>query len=220
MATALADFEGFLHSDHGFPALVECGLVHAQFETIHPFLDGNGRVGRLLITFLLCHRGVLERPLLYLSYYLKRNRDEYYERLTAVRVDGDWEGWLTFFLRGVAETAAEATETARRIVELRESNRLLVHARGFGTNAARLAGELLFERPIVNVRLVATMLGVTFRTASKLVAELVELELLKEVTGGNRGRVFRFEPYLALFDESTSEPDLTTPIEVTEPLLL
>jgi Fic family protein len=216
MTSALFDFEKFLHSDHRLPALIECGLAHAQFETIHPFLDGNGRVGRLLITFLLCHRNVLERPLLYLSYFLKRHREEYYRRLTSIRVDGDWEGWLGFFLRGVAETATEATATARRIVELRENNRALVHSRGLGSNAAQLAGELLLERPIVNIKLVASMLNVTFATASKIVGDLVELQLLREITGGRRGRVFRFEPYLRLFDEGESDVDPLTPIQGTE----
>ena len=110
MHAALGDLERFLHDDSACPPLIHVGLAHAQFETIHPFLDGNGRVGRLLITFLLVHRGVLHRPLLYLSHYLKRHRTEYYDRLMAVRERGDWEGWLTFFLRGVGDTAEEATQ--------------------------------------------------------------------------------------------------------------
>ncbi|TAK67226.1 MAG: Fic family protein, partial [Dehalococcoidia bacterium] len=120
MNDALDNFERFLHERGDLPVLIHCGIAHAQFETIHPFLDGNGRVGRLLITFQLCHENVLQRPLLYLSNFLKRNRVEYYDRLMAVRTAGDWEGWLRFFLRGVAETAEEATLTARSIVSLRE----------------------------------------------------------------------------------------------------
>ena len=218
MLTALHDFETFLHSRNPLPTLVECALAHAQFETIHPFVDGNGRVGRLLITFLLCHRGVLERPLLYLSYYLKRHRAEYYDRLTAIRVDGDWEGWLRFFLTGVAETAIEATTTARQILELRERHRELIHTRRLGVNAARLVGEILFERPLVNVKLVALMLGVTFKTASKIVSALVELELLREITGGHRGRVYRYEPYLKLFDDPNPAAGPTVPVQVTDSL--
>ena len=131
MKTALGQLETFLHADHGLPPLVECALAHAQFETIHPFLDGNGRVGRLLIAFLLVHRGVLHRPLLNLSYYLERHRAAYYDRLTAIREDGDWEGWLRFFLTGVQETAEEAVSTARAIVDLREPHQ---------TTAADVAG--------------------------------------------------------------------------------
>lgn len=125
MHRALDNFERFLHRDNDMPALVHCGIAHVQFETIHPFLDGNGRVGRLLIAFLLVHRGVLHRPLLYLSAYLKHRRTEYYDRLMAVRTRGDWEGWLRFFLLGIAMTAEEATTTARAIVQLRE--KIIVH---------------------------------------------------------------------------------------------
>jgi Fic family protein len=127
---ALGDFEIFVHDDDLLPPLVLCGFAHAQFETIHPFLDGNGRVGRLLITFLLVYRGILHRPLLYLSYFFKLHRVEYYDRLTAVRIDGDWEGWLRFFLRGIQETATEATETARRIVRMAQEHRQLVQNAG------------------------------------------------------------------------------------------
>jgi len=120
---ALGEWETFLHRDDGFPSLVTIALAHVQFETIHPFLDGNGRVGRLLITFLLTECGVLHKPVLYLSHYFKRHRQEYYERLQAVRDRGEWEAWLAFFLRGVAEVAVEAAETARRILQLREEHR-------------------------------------------------------------------------------------------------
>lgn len=118
MHQALDNFEKFLHDTTSFPVLIHCGLAHAQFETIHPFIDGNGRIGRLLITFLLCQRGVLQRPLLYLSYYLKAHRAQYYDRLMAIRHDGDWEGWLKFFLRGVYEVSQAATATARAILNL------------------------------------------------------------------------------------------------------
>ena len=123
MMSALGNLEKFLHEQDALPALVQCGLAHAQFETIHPFLDGNGRVGRLLITLLLCERKILAHPLLYLSVYLKAHRSEYYDRLMAVRTSGDWEGWLRFFLRGVAEVSVAATQTARAILKLREESR-------------------------------------------------------------------------------------------------
>ncbi len=198
MTAALSDLEGFLHTasaDH----LVDAGIAHAQFETIHPFLDGNGRVGRLLITFLLVHHGILRRPLLYLSYYLKMHRSEYYDRLMAVRLRGDWEGWLRFFLDGVATTATEATETAERIFELREQHRATV-IEETGPNGLLLLSEL-FRRPLINVKVAALVLGVTFPTANRLIARFEELGLVREVTGQRRSRLFRYEPYLRLFDE-------------------
>src|SRR6266511_4328081 len=188
MRQALDDFERFFHREERQPVLIEAALAHAQFETIHPFLDGNGRVGRLLITFLLVHRGVLRAPLLYLSHYLKLHRTEYYDRLTAVRVRGDWEGWLRFFLEGVATTAEEAAETAERIFELRESHHALVMEEA-GAPGLRLLSAL-FDRPLVNVRYLARVLEVSFPTANRLVARFEELGLLREVTGQRRSRRF------------------------------
>jgi Fic family protein len=204
MHAALDDFERFLHEEHALPVLVHVGLAHAQFETIHPFIDGNGRVGRLLITFLLVLRGVLHRPLLYLSHYLKRNRAEYYDRLMAIRLRGDWEGWLRFFLRGAAETATEATETARAILELRERHREAIQDRA-GLNGVRLL-DLLFDRPLVNVNLVKDELGISFATANNLVGHLEQAGLLNEITGGRRGRIFRYDPYLALLRDDEPTP--------------
>jgi Fic family protein len=207
MHDALGDLERFLHEGDDLPALVHAALAHAQFETIHPFVDGNGRVGRLLITFMLCHRGVLHRPLLYLSHYLKAHRAEYYNLLMAVRERGDWESWVRFFLTGVANTAEEAVETARTIIELRDEHRARVDDDRLGMNGLRLA-ELLFERPLINVNLVKDALGLSFVTANKLIERLVALGLLEEVTGGRRNRVFRYTPYLAQFVE---EPTASRP---------
>ncbi len=200
MQTALDNFEKFLH-DASQPVLVQCGLAHAQFETIHPFLDGNGRVGRLLITFLLCERNVLHRPLLYLSLFLKTHRSEYYDRLMAVRRDGHWEGWLEFFLRGIVEVSRSATETARAILHLRETHRQWIGDRLAGRAAlgTRLL-DYLFEQPIVSVPLVEKRLDCSFATANKLVEQLVELGLVREMTGWQRNRRYRYDPYLALFD--------------------
>jgi Fic family protein len=197
---ALSDLERYLHSDDGLPLLVRIGLAHAQFETIHPFLDGNGRVGRLLITLLLCERGVLSQPVLYLSLYLRANRTEYYERLQRVRDEGDWEGWLRFFLRGVAEVSAEATETARRILAMREEHRRLVteHFGRAAANGHRLL-DLLCERPIISSKQVQEHLGVTAVGADGLVARLTKLGLVLEITGQKRNRRWRYEPYVALF---------------------
>jgi Fic family protein len=192
MHTALDDLEAFLH-DESLPAVVHAAVAHAQFETIHPFADGNGRVGRLLITFLLCHRGVAHRPLLYLSHYLKHHRSAYYDHLTAVRA-GDWEGWLRFFLAGVAQTAEEATTTAEAIIALQHDHRTQISASGLGVQALRLA-DILFERALVNVKLVADELGTTFATAGRLVTALADLGLVEEITGGRRNRIFRHTPY-------------------------
>lgn len=151
MQQALGDLEKFLHDPRPTPPLVKCGLAHAQFETIHPFLDGNGRMGRLLITFLLVQQGVLRRPLLYLSLYVKQHRDQYYDCLQAVRTDGNWERWLRFFLRGVAEVATQATETARTILRLREEHRRAISANVSGQNNGLKLLDSLFERPILTV---------------------------------------------------------------------
>jgi Fic family protein len=212
MHRALDEMERFLHDDQDLADLIYVGLAHAQFETIHPFFDGNGRVGRLLITFLLMHRGALHRPLLYLSVYLKENRAEYYDRLTAIRRRGDWEGWLKFFLRGVAQTAAEATETAQRIFELREAHRGLV-LQEIGPNGLKLL-SLLFESPIVNVNFVRTHIEVSFATANKLIARFEDLGLVSEITGQRRSRRFRYDPYLRLFSAGSS-PYRLAPAQVT-----
>jgi Fic family protein len=214
MQRALDNFELFLHDRESFPDLIHCGLVHAQFETIHPFLDGNGRVGRLLVTFLLVERGVLTRPLLYLSYFLKRHRSEYYARLMATREDGDFEGWLKFFLRGVEETAAEATETARAIIDLREKHRQMIHDAGLGLNGLTLL-DALFNFPIVNVNLVKTTIGVrSFGTANELVNEFQRMGLLNEETGRSRNRIYTYRPYVRLFS-AAPETDENAPLQTT-----
>lgn len=194
--------EDFLHNPGDLPALVQIGLAHVQFETIHPFLDGNGRVGRLLITLFLCEQEILQKPVLYLSHYFKKNRSEYYERLQAVRDRGDWEGWLGFFIRGVLSVSKEATETARRILELRE-----IHRAQIAGKLGRAAGnghrilEHLYKRPILNVAEVEQMLNVTFASANSLVSRLSDLGILDETTGQKRNRVFRYAPYLDLFSD-------------------
>jgi len=207
MHQGLDDLEKFLHDTQSFPVLIHCALAHAQFETIHPFLDGNGRVGRLLITFLLCQRGVLQRPLLYLSHYLKRNRAEYYDRLTAIRNNGDWEGWLKFFLRGVHDVSRQATDTSRAILQLRERDRQRLGDNALGVHLL----EYLFEQPLVTVRLVEKRLKCSFATANKVVDQLEQLGLLKRVSpSALRNRRFRYEPYLALFEEAQPAPVPTT----------
>ncbi len=198
---ALADLERFLHHDDPPPALILVGLAHAQFETVHPFLDGNGRVGRLLISFLLTERKLLGRPVLYLSHFFKQHRTEYYERLQAVRDDGDWEGWLVFFLRGVAEVSREATDTAAAILRMREKFRSKINE-GLGRAAGngQRVMDKLFDHPIVTVARVRQWLGVTPPAANNFVSRLVGIGLLREITGYARNRRFRFDPYLRLFE--------------------
>ena len=200
----LGALETFLHQQDDLPLLVKIGLAHAQFETIHPFLDGNGRVGRLLITFLLCERAALQKPVLYLSHYFKRHRQEYYERLQAVRDSGDFEAWLAFFLRGVAEVSVEAADTARRILELREQHRKAIteHLGRAAGNGHRVL-EQLYEQPIVSVKDVQALIGTTFAGANQIVQRLVDLKILAEITGQARHRRFRYDTYVRLFDEET-----------------
>lgn len=198
--TMLGDLETFLHRDDDLPLLVKIGLAHAQFETIHPFLDGNGRIGRLLITFLLCERQALKKPVLYLSHYFKQHRQEYYDRLQAVRDEGDWEGWLSFFLKGVTEVSIEAAETAKQILVLREE-----HRRRINDRMGRMAGnghrvlEQLYEKPIVSVEDVRTITQTSFQAANTAVRRLVELGVLSEMTGQARNRRFLYAPYVDLF---------------------
>ena len=202
MNRAMGDLESFLHDRRPLPPLIKCGLVHSQFETIHPFLDGNGRMGRLLITFLLCQQGILERPLLYLSYFFKRNRIEYYDRLQAVRDTGDWEGWLKFFLRGVIEVSSESAVTVRDILALRGIHTELVQTNLRTANSLRLL-DRLYDRPVTSVSDVAEHLGVTFNAANTLVGKFCDLGLLKETTGGARRRRFAYDPYISLLRAGT-----------------
>jgi len=204
MQSALDNLEKFLHDD-SLPLLIQCGLAHAQFETIHPFLDGNGRVGRLLVTFLLCQKRALERPLLYLSHYLKQHRTAYYDRLMSIRNDGDWEGWLKFFIRGVQEVSREAADTAQSILRMREEHRQLLSTKLAkdkltATPYDFVFLEYLFEQPIITVRLAEERLNCAFVTANKVVERFVKLGLLEEMTGFQRNRRFRYAPYLALFE--------------------
>jgi Fic family protein len=199
---ALGNLETFLHERDDLPLLVKIGLAHAQFETIHPFLDGNGRVGRLLITFLLCEQRALHKPVLYLSHYLKGHRQEYYDRLQSVRDAGDWEGWLEFFLRGVTEVSAQAADTARRILQLREEHRsLIAHGLGRAAGNGHRVLQHLYEHPIVSAKQVQDLLGTTFAAANQIVHRLVAIGILKEITGHARHRRFRYEEYVRLFDE-------------------
>jgi Fic family protein len=203
MSSALHNLENYMNeSQH--PALVVAGLSHAQFETIHPFLDGNGRTGRLLIALILYQRAVLNKPVLYLSTYLKANREEYFTRLTAIRERGQWELWLKFFLRGIEESAVHSAATATTVHQLRESDRRLVLERGGQKNELKLL-DLLYSQPIINVSWAERNLGVAKATAHQLVSRLESHEILRETTGFKRNRVFRYDRYMRVFESISAE---------------
>lgn len=199
MWNALDAWEKAIHDADRFPPLVHIGLLHSQFETIHPFLDGNGRVGRLLITFLLTEREILARPLLYLSIFFKAHQDEYYARLQSVRDHGDWEGWLRFFVDGVGETAREATTTVRAILDLRERDRARISALGRRSGRAFALHDHLFSSPAVNARTVERVLDVSQPTANRLLNDLEDLGLLIEWTGRQRDKSWLYAEYFNIF---------------------
>jgi Fic family protein len=200
MHDALDAFEKFLHTPSLLPPLVRLGLIHYQFEAIHPFLDGNGRIGRLLITLLLCTWDLLPEPLLYLSAYFEANRQVYYDLLLAVSQHGAWEAWLSFFLRGVALQARDAVARAQRMQDLRERYRSKFQT---GRAAARLLQvvDLLFAQPVLTIRQVQTALGVDFPAAQRYVHQLTEANLLHEITGRVRNRVYRADEVLRAIEE-------------------
>jgi Fic family protein len=209
MMDALNDLEKFFYDQKPIPMLVKVGLIHAQFETIHPFLDGNGRLGRLLITFLICQQEVLNRPLLYLSYFFKKYRSEYNNRLQAIRDKGDWENWLKFFLRGVYEVAQEATKKARQIVRLREEHRASISTiMGRGAVNALAVLETLYSNPLISVESVAEATRLSYANANRLVKDLCNAGILEEITGRKRNRRFAYSSYLELFKE-TDQNSLT-----------
>ena len=196
--------ESFLHAtDDGLPILVRVGLAHVQLETIHPFLDGNGRVGRMLITFLLCHADVLADPLLYLSLYLKQNRSEYYRLLGEVRFNGNWEAWLEFFLEGIRETAEAAVSTARRLTEIFRTDKERISALGRQAGSALRVHETLMAVPIRSITDVCRITGLSFPGASAGMQRLVDLEMAMEITGGRRDRLFVYTDYLDILTEGT-----------------
>lgn len=202
MLQALNDFELYYHSGKNEAPLIKCGLLHAQFETIHPFLDGNGRIGRLLITFFLCEQGILPNPLLYLSYYFKKNRLLYYDKLMEIRDNGDWEGWLKFFLKGIAEVSHQAVNTAKQILSLQEEHRNLIIEHLKTTNALSLH-DLLLTTPIVTVRYVQDKLNVTYSTANRLVGQFEKLDFLRLREDAKRDRAFVYYDYLKIYQKGT-----------------
>jgi Fic family protein len=201
----MGDLERYLHDDAAPPPplLVRAALAHAQFETIHPFLDGNGRVGRLLITLLLCREEVLSRPLLYLSLYFKRHRDVYYERLQRVRTHGEWEAWLAFFLEGVAAVAQETTETTRQVVEMVERDRGAVGRLGRAAGSASRIYELAVRRVVVTPQTAAAATTLSGPSIHAALRRLQDAGILREITGRQRGKVYVYDEYLALLSAGT-----------------
>ena len=204
MMEALDRLERFLHDDkHGLPLLVEAGLVHVQFESIHPFLDGNGRLGRLLITLLLCAKGALKQPLLYLSLYFKEHRNQYYDHLQRIRTEGAWEEWLRFFLEGTALTAQEAAETATRILDLFSKDREKIQKLGRPATSALRVHEYMQRKPIANIAAIAKALKLSIPTVTVALKHLVRIGIVEEVTGKRRDRLFTYSRYFNIVSEGT-----------------
>lgn len=200
----MSDLEAFIHAETvEIPSLVKAGLVHVQFETIHPFLDGNGRLGRLLITFLLCTQGILKEPILYLSLYFKTHRRQYYDLLQGVRERGDWETWLEFFLDGITETSLQAAEAAREILSLFEADRQRIESLGRPAASALRVHQLLQQKPIVGIPDAAQKLGISAPTIAKSIQHLERLGIIREITGKQRGRMFVYSDYLSILSHGT-----------------
>ncbi|HEB64968.1 MAG TPA: Fic family protein, partial [Chloroflexi bacterium] len=202
----MAALERFLHDEgNPYPVLLKAALAHVQFETIHPFLDGNGRIGRLLIAFILHHDGVLSRPLLYLSLYFRRNREEYYRLLDGVRTAGNWEAWADFFLEGVRDTAGNAVDTARRLAALFEEDEQKVQTLGRSASSALRVFQAFKERPLLTVRRICERTGLSFPAANKAVERLERFGIVREITGRRRDRVYAYDQYVAILNEGTEE---------------
>ena len=202
---ALGALENFLHEDVSrLPPLIKAALVHVQFETIHPFLDGNGRVGRLLITLYLCQEKVVNQPLLYLSLYLKTHRAEYYRLLQEVRESGVWTGWLTFFLEGVAETANQAFQAAMRIVDLFDADRELIATQQDGVGSLLRVHKLLQRSPMISAAGLKQKTELTLPTINRALANLEGMGIVREMTGKRRGKVYAYTRYLAILEEGTT----------------
>lgn len=214
LGKAIYELEIYIN-DSNDPPLVLAGLAHAQFETIHPFLDGNGRVGRLLITLLLVQRGALARPVLYLSLYLKQNRLEYYDRLNAIRTHGDWEGWLKYFLTGVAATASDAIRVAQELTDLADKHRQIVTSHGLGKYGWPLI-DLLASQPIMTIKYAASQMSATSTTIGKLLDQLVQLGIVTEITGQRRNRVYRYTPFLHILTNEANQQTGDNPVSANE----
>lgn len=203
MIEAMSDLEKYINADDELDALIRAALIHYQFETIHPFLDGNGRVGRLLITLFLMEKKVLSTPALYISYFLKKNRVEYYDRMTEVRAKGNYEQWVTFFLRALLESAEDATATIDELIALHDKNAAVISGMGRAAKNAMLVFEYLEANPIIEIRKTAEALSITFNTASSAVKRLTDAGILVQTTNASRNRTFAYEDYLSILRKGT-----------------
>lgn len=204
MQEALYDLEAYLRNDDELPALVKIAIIHSQFETIHPFLDGNGRMGRLLITFWLCQQGILSQPLLYLSYYFKMFRNEYYDKLMAVRLNGDWEGWIKFFLKGIAFVSDEAVNSAKEIITLRTAGAKLLSEIYPNNNNHQRLYELLFTLPVITRKDVKDLLKVSAPTANLIVDGFLQHGILSDMQPGKkRNKRYIFTDYIVILQRGT-----------------
>lgn len=201
---AMGELEKFLHKEHELPILIICALVHYQFETIHPFLDGNGRLGRLLITFYLCWKGVMQKPLLYLSYYFKLHRQEYYDRLNLVRERGDYEQWIIFFLKGIIWTSESALETIKIVLAIAEKHKRLLLQKKIASPLAVALLDYLFIKPHLSIQEVAEHFRASYQMAQALINQFVKMGILKEITGKKRNRRFSYWEYLDCLSEGTN----------------
>jgi Fic family protein len=199
----MSDLERYFNTGSSFDALVDSALIHYQFETIHPFLDGNGRIGRLLITIFLMQKGILSAPVLYISYFLKKNRIEYYDRLSEVRNKGNYEQWVKFFLQAVCESAKDATETTYELIELHERSTAIIKGFGRGAKTALRLLQYLEENPIIDIQKTALALGLTYKTVSNAVNRLREVGALSQMAGKQRNRTFAYRAYLEILKDGT-----------------
>ena len=203
MQAAMSDLEKYINYDDNFDALIKAALIHYQFETIHPFLDGNGRIGRLLITLFLMEKNVLSTPALYISYFLKKNRIEYYDRMTEVRTKGNYEQWISFFLQAIMESAEDATATIDKLTALHDKNMAVISKMGRGAKNAALVFNYLESNPIIEIRKTAETLGITFNTTSSAVNRLVDAGILVQTSNISRNRTFAYESYLDILRKGT-----------------
>jgi Fic family protein len=202
----MADLERFLHDENNpYPSVLKAALAHVQFETIHPFLDGNGRIGRLLIAFILHHDGILSRPLLYLSLYFKRHRETYYRLLDRVRTEGDWEAWVDFFLEGVRDTAGNAVDTARRLIALFEADQQKIQTLGRSASSTLRVFQAFKGRPLLTVGRISERTGLSFPAANQAVARLEALGIVREITGRRRERAYAYDQYVSILNEGAEE---------------
>ncbi|MDY6823970.1 MAG: Fic family protein [Thermodesulfobacteriota bacterium] len=203
----MTQLEGFLHdAGNAYPTLIKAALAHVQFETIHPFLDGNGRIGRLLIAFVLHHDRLLSQPLLYLSLYFKQHRPEYYRLLDLVRTEGDWEAWLDFFLEGVEQIASNAVETAKRLLSLFQQDEQKIQTLGRSASTTIRVFRVLCEHPLASLSRICKLSGLSFPAAAKGMQHLETLDIVSEITGQQRNRVFVYQQYLSILNEGTEKP--------------